>query len=260
MPPAQSVPILVYHHVYADGSRPLQAATSGKGVVAASTFRQQVDHLLEEGWAVVSTGRVVDWLAGRGDLPARAACLHFDNGWLDTATVVEPILRDLGVAATSFPITGSLDAASEGRAVALRTATEGRIEKPSMTWEQVAHLVDAGWEIGAHTATHVRLRDAWEAAGEAAVVREVETSHRAFERRLGFAPRHFAYPSGSRNEHTDAVLARYYDSLRLWEDGLPDPPAFTHRGTPPTALACQNIDMAVGLPAFRRLLRSAVPA
>lgn len=257
MRPEQSVPILVYHHVYADGSRPLQHSASGRGVVWASAFRQQVDHLLDEGWAVVSTGRVVDWLAGRGDLPARAACLHFDNGWLDTATVVAPILRGLGVTATCFPITGSLDAASDGRAVALRTATEGRIEKPSMTWDQVARLVDAGWEIGAHTATHVRLDEAWEAHGEAAVVREAETSNRAFERHLGFAPRHFAYPSGARNARTDAVLARYYDSLRLWEDGLPEAPAFTRRGTPPTALVCQNIDMAVDRPAFRALLRAA---
>ena len=127
-----------------------------------------------------------------------------------------------------------------------------------MTWEMLQGLVDAGWEIGAHTATHRRLGDTFEAQGEAAIAWEAESSNRAFESHLGVVPRHFAYPSGSRNGQTDAILSHYYDSLRLWDAGWPDPTPFTHEATSPMALVCQNIDMKVEFGDFQRMLQQAV--
>lgn len=253
-----NVPILVYHHVYPDDSPELRDAP-GDGVVAASQFRGQVEHLLAEGWRVVSTSRVVEGLA-QGSLPEKAACLHFDNGWLDTATVVQPILAALGLTALCYPITDSITAASEGRASTIRTATEGHIDKPFMTWNQIGDLVSAGWEIGAHTAAHGRMGETYRDGGEAAIVEEVAQSSEAFERHLGFVPRHFAYPSGSRSPETDAILSRYYDSLRLWQARWSEPPRFTCPDTPPKALECQNIDMAVDFGDFQRLLREAAGA
>jgi peptidoglycan/xylan/chitin deacetylase (PgdA/CDA1 family) len=252
-----NVPILVYHHVYGDDD-PELAHTTGAGVVTATALRRQVMHLLDEGWRVVATGDLVDGLVAGTALPQRSACLHFDNGWLDTATVAAPILRECGVAAMCYPISDSITAASEGRSVEVRTATEGDIEKPFMTWEMLQGLVDAGWEIGAHTATHRRLGDTFEAQGEAAIAWEAESSNRAFESHLGVVPRHFAYPSGSRNGQTDAILSHYYDSLRLWDAGWPDPTPFTHEATSPMALVCQNIDTKVEFGDFQRMLQQAV--
>ena len=250
------VPILVYHHVYPDDSAELAAAVAEQtaGVIGLSEFARHLEQMRAGDWTVVGTSRVVDWLLGAAELPAKAAVLHFDNGWLDTATVVEPVLDDFGYTATCFPITDGVEAASSGRSAAVRTLTEGVVEKPFMTWDQVTGLLEAGWEIGAHTATHCKLADRHAGEGDGGVVREAELANRIFERRLGSAPDHFAYPSGSRNERTDELLSRYYRSLRLWHFEQPVRWSYTRRDTPVTAVDCQNIDLRVSSAEFSRIL------
>lgn len=250
------VPILVYHHVYPDDSPELADAVAAQtaGVIGLSEFTCHLELLRSGGWTVTGTSRVVDWLLGDAGLPAKAAVLHFDNGWLDTATVVKPILDDFGHAATCFPITDGIEAASSGRSAPVRTLTEGVVEKPFMTWEQVGRLVEAGWEIGAHTATHCKLADRHAEEGDEGVVREAELANRIFERRIGFVPDHFAYPSGSRNERTDELLSGCYRSLRLWHFEQPVRWSYTRRGTPVTAVDCQNIDLRVSPAEFGRIL------
>jgi peptidoglycan/xylan/chitin deacetylase (PgdA/CDA1 family) len=44
-----------------------------------------------------------------GDLPARAVCITFDDGYADNAAVAAPILRRLGLPATFFIATGYVD-------------------------------------------------------------------------------------------------------------------------------------------------------
>jgi peptidoglycan/xylan/chitin deacetylase (PgdA/CDA1 family) len=255
----QRVPILVYHHVYCTGTPELkQAATgTGAGILGEAEFRRQIDYLVAYGWSAVSTTQITDWLAAGTPLPPKAVALHFDNGWLDTAEVVLPILRQAGISATCFPITDGVEDASQGRSKAVRTLTEGVVEKPFMTWDQVQLLVDAGWEIGAHTATHCKLADLQAAEGDEAVIEEALTANDIFVRRLGFAPDHFAYPSGSRNQRTDELLARYYRSLRLWHADWPILWTFTHAGTSPLAIDCQNIDLRVPRDDFARIFAEA---
>ena len=256
----QGVPILVYHHVYPDDDFALKGLPKEEatGLIGVSEFRRHLDHIVEGGWEVVSTTRIVDWLQGEADIPDRALVLHFDNGWLDTATTVMPVLAEYGMAGTSYVITDSATAASEDRTASARTLTEGTVQKPFMTWRQIAELLDAGWEIGAHTATHPKLADLQCSEGDEAVLREVEGSSRAYAEHLGFVPRHFAYPSGSRNRRTDALLAPYYHSLRLWSFSQPPRWEFTGRRTPPAALQCQNVDSTVAFEDFARIFTEAV--
>ena len=262
----QRVPILVYHHVYADHAPELQGAVgdAGAGIIGRSQFLQQVRYIVEHEWQVVSTTRIVDWLTGdhaagdHGAFPGRAVALHFDNGWLDTYSVTLPILQEWGVAATCFPITDGIEAATHGRAATVRTLTEGVVEKPFMTWDHLAWLRDAGWEIGAHTASHCKVADIHAAGGDQRVVTEVQTSNDLFRRRLGLVPPHFAYPSGSRNPLTDALLSRYYRSLRLWHFESPIRWTFTDAGTSPLAVDCQNVDVRVSFDAFKSIFREAL--
>ncbi len=247
----QRVPILVYHHVYPDD----EAARAGAaaGIIGVTEFDRQMQYLLCREWTVVTTSRVIDWLRRKGELPQRACVLHFDNGWLDTYTVVEPRLRELGISATSFPITSGVVAASGGTGLCVRTLTEGSIEKPFMTWQLLRQLAEAGWEIGAHTHTHCKVADQHDREGDAGVLREVEQSDQLFREHLGFVPEHFAYPSGSRSDRTDAVLRERYQSLRLWRWDWPIQWFFTDRATSRWAIACQNIDSRVGFEQFERI-------
>ena len=105
------VPILVYHHIYPEGSPELKAATGdSSGVIGEVEFRRHLEFISNEGWNVVSTSDVVDWIIDGTPLPDRAVALHFDNGWLDTRTVTMPIVKELGMTATCFPITDGVEA------------------------------------------------------------------------------------------------------------------------------------------------------
>jgi peptidoglycan/xylan/chitin deacetylase (PgdA/CDA1 family) len=238
----------------------LAAATfeNGAGIIGEQPFRAHMQYLVDQQWQVVTTTQVIDWLTNGATLPQRCVALHFDNGWLDTATVALPILAELGFTATCFPITDGLEAASQGRLASVRTLTEGIIEKPFMTWEQAGRLLDAGWEIGAHTATHCKVADKHAAEGDEAIMIEAQTSNELFKTNLGRAPQHFAYPSGSRNPRTDELLARFYRSLRLWHFQWPIHWTFTDRDTSLLAVDCQNIDMRVSFDDFMRIFHEAL--
>lgn len=255
----QRVPILVYHHVYPEDSPDLQEATfeTGAGIIGETEFRRQLRYIVDNGWNFASTTQVVDWLAGDAALPEKAVVLHFDNGWLDTFSVVLPILREFGATATCFPITDGVEAATAVRSVAVRTLTEGVVEKPFMNWDQTQALCDAGWEIGAHTATHCKVADQHQEQGDTGVLREAETANALFVKHLGAAPTHFAYPSGSRNARSDELLGHYYRSLRLWHFDWPIHWSFTQRSTSLLAVDCQNIDLRVPFADFQRLFEEA---
>ena len=256
----QRVPILVYHHVYPDDNPALDQPPAGKvtGVVAESEFRRHMSYLADEAWNVVSTTQVVEWLEGEAELPERSLALHFDNGWLDTHRTAMPVLTEYGMAGTCYVISEATEAASQGRTATIRTSTEGSVAKPFMTWDHAKEMLEAGWEIGAHTATHPKLADVHESSGDGGVLAQVEEPNETYARRLGFVPDHFAYPSGSRNERTDAILSRYYRSLRLWRFSFPPRWSFTDRSTSPLAVECQNIDNTVSFEDFIRIFSEAL--
>ncbi len=255
----QRIPILVYHHVYSEGSTELKHASfdTGAGIIGGDEFRRQMHHIIDEEWSVFSTTQVVDSIGKGGLIPERAVVLHFDNGWLDTATTALPILREFEMKATCYPITDGIEAASENRSIEVRTLTEGVTEKPFMSWDHVQELVSAGWEIGAHTATHCKLAEKHAAEGDRGVFEEAQTSNDVFKTRLGFVPEHFAYPSGSRNERTDSLLSQHYRSLRRWHFEWPIRWAYTDSSSSRLALECQNIDLRVPFEDFKRIFDEA---
>ena len=255
----QKIPILVYHHVYADGHPELadQPTDKATGVIGEAEFRRHVEYVVREGWEVVSTSQLVDWLEEKSNLPERSVVVHFDNGWLDTLEVAMPALRESGMTGTCYVISDPTAAASRGEPAGVRTSTEGVVYKPFLTWNHVMELVEAGWEVGAHSATHPPLGDTLLQDGELAVLSEIEGSNTAYQSGLGFVPDHFAYPSGSRNERTDELLAPYYRSLRRWSFRQPPLWTFTNRGTSPLALECQNVDSTVSFDDFMCIFREA---
>ena len=256
---SQRVPMLVYHHVYPDGDPGLAQPTPNRatGTIAESELRRHLSYIAGNGWNVVNTSRVVGWLEGREDLPERAVVLHFDNGWLDTRTVSMPVLREMGMTATCYVISEGTEAAAKGLPAAIRTSTEGAVQKPCITWRQAEELLREGWEIGAHTATHPKLAEVLDEEGPEAMMGEVERSNESYRANLGFVPDHFAYPSGSRDDRTDAMLAPHYRSLRRWTFSHPPRWEFTDGQTAPHALECQNIDNTVGYEDFVRIFEEA---
>jgi peptidoglycan/xylan/chitin deacetylase (PgdA/CDA1 family) len=76
-------------------------------VVDAKAFEVQM-RALAECFTVLSLAEAVARL-GEGSLPARAACVTFDDGYRDNVEIALPILERLGVHATFFIASGFLD-------------------------------------------------------------------------------------------------------------------------------------------------------
>ena len=252
----QRVPILVYHHVYRD--EVMSKLEPSAGIIGETDFRRQMQYIAEHDCTVVSTNQVIDWLLDGESLPRQAVALHFDNGWLDTCTIALPILREFGAKGMCYVITDGLEAASSGKGHTVRTLTEGVIENPFMNWDHVQELVEAGWEIGAHTATHCKMADKYDSEGDKGILGEIESSNAILEKRIGFVPPHFAYPSGSRNEQTDRLIAPYYRSLRLWHNDVPPITwKITDKTTSRLGIDCQNIDARIPFDDFERIFAEA---
>ena len=93
--------ILIYHRVLA------QPDPLFPDEIDAVRFEQQLRYL-KANFNIISLADAVEGL--RNDsLPPRAACLTFDDGYADNATIALPILQRFGVHATVFVATGFID-------------------------------------------------------------------------------------------------------------------------------------------------------
>lgn len=73
----------------------------------ADRFEAQM-RLLATGFRFMPLSEAIAALA-KGNLPAHAACITFDDGYADNAQIALPILRRLGIPATFFVATGFLN-------------------------------------------------------------------------------------------------------------------------------------------------------
>ena len=166
--------ILTYHSIDPSGS-PIS--------VAPEEFRSHV------GWLAAGRVKVVP-LAELLALPAEqdAVALTFDDGFVNFAEVAAPLLRDHGLPATVFVVSGHA-----GGSNAWGGRTDPRVPTlPLLDWEALGRLTEAGVTLGAHTRTHPHLttvpvtRRSEELLGAAATIQE----------RTGQRPEQFAYPYG----------------------------------------------------------------
>ncbi|WP_104991274.1 polysaccharide deacetylase family protein [Deinococcus sp. NW-56] len=119
---------LVYHQVGGGGG-----VTLGLDV---ATLRRRVETLRAAGYLFVTSSEALRFPAS-----ARTASLRFDDGFESVYTLAFPVLRDLGVAGTVYPIWE-------------------RVGQPGyLTAAQLEELRGAGWEVGSHTRTHAALVD-----------------------------------------------------------------------------------------------------
>lgn len=96
--------VLAYHRIADVSASGFDTYVSN---VSASpeAFRAQVDHVRRH-FDVIDLERLLLWLEGSGDLPARPLLVTFDDGYRDNFEHAYPILRDRGLAAVLFVTTG----------------------------------------------------------------------------------------------------------------------------------------------------------
>jgi peptidoglycan/xylan/chitin deacetylase (PgdA/CDA1 family) len=165
-----------------------------------------------------------------GDLPARSACITFDDGYANNFDLAAPILKSVGVPATFFIAGGAVDTGimwndlviesvahsgskeqAENLAATLRelkyrpmterwdaavdmyrSTVDSELPRLMMTRDMVAGLSRQGFEIGGHTINHPILKELPDDEAR----REIEDCATWIRDVTGDAPTSFAYPNG----------------------------------------------------------------
>jgi peptidoglycan/xylan/chitin deacetylase (PgdA/CDA1 family) len=190
--PQTGLPVLMYHKV----GDPPEGSRLKKLWVSVEEFRWQMDYLKRHGYAALTLRGVADLLAGGRPLPPNGVAITFDDGYHNNLEKALPVLNAFGFPATIFIVVNAVgrdnfwhDPANE-------------IRLPMLSWENIATLRDAGWDIASHTLNHPRLtRLSLEEAK-----REIVESRRILGEKLGVAPISFAHPYGDGADHLDIRL------------------------------------------------------
>ncbi len=129
--------------------------------------------------------------------PTQAAVtLMFDDGEENAYTAAKPVLDSYGFVGSAAIITEMID------------------EPDFMSAAQLQDLAAGGWEIASHSITHSDLTT----LSRTAITRELRRSKLDLEE-LGFTVKNFALPFGAYNGAILAEGAKYYSSVRAFEQG-----------------------------------------
>ena len=150
--------------------------------IPLSRFREHLEILREENFAVLTLGEVVDRLLNGTPLPERCAVLTVDDAYRSFLTGAFPLLREFGVSATLF----------------VSTDTVGGNDY--LDWSELQTLQSMGIEIGNHSSSHSYLvnhknsesRTEWRDR----VRDDIERAQKLITHHLGETPELFAYPYG----------------------------------------------------------------
>lgn len=194
--------------------------------------------VLAAGYQVVSLRDAVSAIREGRSLPDHAVSITFDDGYLNNLQVAVPILQRHGMQATFFVTTGFIDGThapwwyrlrsairDRARILSLEAelknlpavdrerrvtelAPDGNSPYAMMTWDQLRSLAGMGFELGAHTVSHVSLG----AETDAIVESEITGCIRRIAEMTGAAPVLFAYPYGRSADISERAVKCLRDS------------------------------------------------
>ncbi|MEZ4569732.1 MAG: polysaccharide deacetylase family protein [Thermomicrobiales bacterium] len=179
--------ILAYHRL---SDRP--SAGVEQWAVRPAAFRRQMALLKRLGYRGVSVQTLLTAIESC-KAPEKLVGISFDDGYRDTVTIAAPVLREFGFAATVYVVPDAVG----GEA----TWEQGGTTAPLASWEELSGLVEAGWEIGMHSRSHLARFDLLR--GEE-LDDEARSGVAAIQERLATPVVTFAYPHG---HYSDASLA-----------------------------------------------------
>jgi peptidoglycan/xylan/chitin deacetylase (PgdA/CDA1 family) len=156
------------------------------GITKGSRDFERFCRFFRDHFDVISLDDFVGRLERKASVAGTLA-ITFDDGYLDNFEIAAPILRKLSLPATFFLVSGFL-----GTTI-VPWWDRGLSPQPAwMSWDQARALAAEGFDIGAHTRTHVDLGVI--AGGEAR--EEIAGSRSDLAREIGKVPVHFAFPYG----------------------------------------------------------------
>jgi peptidoglycan/xylan/chitin deacetylase (PgdA/CDA1 family) len=182
----------------------------GRAPLTAEHF----DHLMriahELGYQSINYDDLAAWRSGQRELPARPIMIDFDHPVRSMRYEVLDTLRRYGFTGNLFVHTGPVD-------TMYQAPLPPPAERQYMTWEEMGELLDAGWQIGAHTVTHPNLSQlSLEDPTGDRLRAELEQCDATLRQRLGITPRDFAFTGTSWSSVAEREVKQRYRFGRLW--------------------------------------------
>lgn len=220
------LPTLMFHHV---GDTPPDADEIRTGLtVSREEFETMMAYLSQAGYHTVSQRQLFRALFYGDPLPAKPVMLTFDDGYRDNFTLAAPILKQYGLVATFYVVTGDI----------------GNPEY--MTWEQVSELDRMGMDVGSHSASHPDLTQ----LAAADLKHELADSAAAISSHIDHPIYWLSYPAGS---YDDDVLR--YAKQAGYLLAVTTEPGEQQSSDAPLGLMRYRVRNDTGLEGFKELVR-----
>jgi len=172
------IPVLLYHVVKPnpDPYNPYQ--------FSLAEFEKHMSYLKENGYRTLTIKQYFNILDKKAAMPKKPILLTFDDNSDDFDDYVMPVLEKHGMKATQFTVSDWVDGSW------------------NMTSEEILSIMERGIDIQNHSVTHPALADLSKEAQYA----EINDATSALKELTGKTTNVFAYPYGSYNADTIAVL------------------------------------------------------
>lgn len=201
---ARAVPVLMYHHVT---PRP------GLVTVSPATFESHMKQIVKSGFQTITADHLLGFMQGRKEAPERSVVITFDDGYLDNYVHAYPVLKQLGLHAIIFAVTGWIGvgplrqhAGSMGdlpdcpdHKTCKRLIEAGESDRAMLRWSEIEEMRSSGTvEFHSHTHSHVRWDQVFSdrSARLAALREDLERSRTLLAERLGSPDHHLCWPWG----------------------------------------------------------------
>lgn len=209
----EGIPVLMYHKVGPDADN--------DAVIREDLFRAQMKFLHDNGFHPLTMDQLNDYVREGKAVPVKPVVLTFDDGYEDTYTIVYPVLKEYGFAATVYINPGDMGT--------------------RLTWEQVKEMSENGITIASHGYDHVRMNELSDSE-QAANVSKAQT---ALKEKLNITNEWFCYPYGRETDYTQKLMKENGIKLAVTMN-----PGWVHAGDNPYALHRIWIGNAVDLKHF----------
>ncbi|NYT86634.1 polysaccharide deacetylase family protein [Pollutimonas harenae] len=200
MKAAQTVPVLMYHHI---------SPVEGMITTSPSNFEDQLLWLKRRGYRSLSSDEFAGHLNGI-PVPAKSVLITFDDGYLDNWVYAYPLLKKYGFTALVFLVTswmhegpvrnilgqGELPETPSHKECEDRIE-QGRSDEVALRWSEIeAMRKDGVMEFHSHTHTHTRWDLIDPSSKNTHIVEELDLSRAALQAQLGSVSEHFCWPQG----------------------------------------------------------------
>lgn len=175
--------------------------------LTAERFERYFQIVSEMGFQSISYEDLAGWRKAESELPERPIMFDFDHPDWSIGRVIEPIMSEFGYKGNLF----------------INTSPMEKIENPyHMTWDEIQHLLDLGWHIGAHTHNHYKLDYLTKKDPSGGLIREqLQICDDLIYTHLGFMPQDFAYTYNTWSQVAENEVRKRYRFARLWVTSEP---------------------------------------